>query len=164
MAFVPCELVIIQVGRLSANVYPNGEPGMSNFERAHTFQVIKSALKPLPISTHLILDAIGLQLNCSVIAEGLMFNWKNAFDTRWCVFANLMILSFHDSSGAIIANTTIAGNPCIPLPVVDDTVATCCHQDVCFVCVNCMVDFSPLISTPNYGTLVLCVGFYAKLP
>ncbi len=74
MSFIPRDLVTIQVGCLSANVYPKVEPGMPNFECAHAFQVIKSTFEPLPIDTCLILDAIGLQLNCSAIVEGLMFD------------------------------------------------------------------------------------------
>jgi hypothetical protein len=96
-----------QVGRLSANVYPKVEPNIPTFERAHTFQVIKSVLKPLPLDTCLILDTIGLQLNCSAIVERLMFDWRNTFNTRWHDFGNLAILSFHDAAGAIIPNTTI---------------------------------------------------------
>ena len=44
MAFVPRDLVSIQVGRLYASVYPKVEPMMPIHERAHAFQVIKSAL------------------------------------------------------------------------------------------------------------------------
>ncbi len=164
MAFVPCDLATIQVGCLSANVYPKVEPGMPNFECAHTFQVIKSSLEPLPINTCLILDVIGLQLNCSAIVKGLMFDWKNAFDTCWFDFVNLGILSFHNSSSAIIANTTITGNLSILLPVVDGPIATCCHQDICSVPVNCTVHFAPLISITNKGTLNFRVSFYVELP
>jgi hypothetical protein len=125
------------------------EPGMPNFERAHAFQVIKSALKPLPIDMHHILDAIEIQLNCSAIVDGLMFDWKNAFNTRWFNFANLAILSFHDSSGAIIANTTTAGNPSMLLPVISGNLANCHQGDVRFIRVNCTVNFDGLILLPN---------------
>jgi hypothetical protein len=74
MAFRPRDLVTMETGCLSANVYPKVELGMPNFESALTFQVIKSALKPFPIDTRLIMDAIGLQLICSAIFKGLMFN------------------------------------------------------------------------------------------
>jgi hypothetical protein len=109
MAFIPHDLVTIQVGCLSTNVYPKVKvvSGMPNFECAHAFQVIKSALDPLSITTCLILDAIGLQLNCSAIVKGLIFDWKNAFDTHWFNFANLVILSFHNLVSTIIANTPL---------------------------------------------------------
>ena len=67
MAFVPRDLVSIQVGRLYASVYPKVEPTMPIHERAHAFQVIKSTLKSLPVDTRLILEAIGTQLNCNSI-------------------------------------------------------------------------------------------------
>jgi hypothetical protein len=59
MAFAPRDLVTIQVGRLSANVYPKVEPIMPTFERAHAFQVIKSMLEPLPVASS------SMQLACS---------------------------------------------------------------------------------------------------
>ncbi len=82
------------MGHLSANIYPKIKLGIPSFECAHAFQVIKSALEPLSINTCLILDAIGMQLNCSTIVKGLMFDWKNAFDTRWFDFVNLTNLLF----------------------------------------------------------------------
>jgi hypothetical protein len=125
--------------------------------------VIKSTLELLPVDTRLILDAIGLQLNCSAVVKGLMFDWRNKFDTCWLNFSNLAILSFHDSTGAIINNTTLAGNLSILLPVVDGAFATCPKEGVRFVRVNCTVDFASLIFIPNYGTLILHVGFHIKL-
>ncbi len=75
-----------------------------------------------------------------------------------------MLLSFHNLGGVIIANTTVADNPSILLPVQDGPVATCRHQDVWFVCVNCMVNFAVIILIPNYSMSILRVGFYVKLP
>ncbi len=70
--FVPKDLVTVQVGRLSASCYPKIKLSMPIFERAHAFQVTKSALVALPIDTRLILNAMGTQLNCSTIVDGLM--------------------------------------------------------------------------------------------
>jgi hypothetical protein len=94
---------------------------MPVFERAHAFQVVKSALKPLPVDTHLILHAIGTQLNCSTIVNGLMFDWQSLFDSAWYNFCNLLIVTFHDSCGAEIKTTTTAGNAAILLPIQDST-------------------------------------------
>jgi hypothetical protein len=60
MTFVPQELITIQVGHLSASVYPKIDSNIPIFERAHTFQVVKNALEPLKINTRIILDAIGM--------------------------------------------------------------------------------------------------------
>ncbi len=164
MSFVPPDLIRIHLGCLSANVYPKIKPGMPNFECTHAFQVIKSALKPLPIGTCLIFDVIGMQLNCSAIVEGLLFGWKNVFDMHRFDFANLTILSFHDSKGDIISNRTVVGNPSVLLPVQTSTVANCSKGDVHFARVACNLDFAHLVSLPTYGASILRVGFYIKLP
>ena len=111
MAFVPRNLVMIQVGQYSAAVCPKVESSMPVYERAHVFQVACTALEPLPVDTRLILDALGVQLNCSAIVDGLIFDWKNRFDEHWCSLANLTIQSFHNSAGAVINNITIAAEP-----------------------------------------------------
>jgi hypothetical protein len=91
MAFVPRDLVSIQVGRLYASVYPKVEPTMPIHKRAHAFQVIKSMLESLPVDTRLILEAIGTQLNCNAQVDGSMFNFRSMFDKSWYDFANLAI-------------------------------------------------------------------------
>ena len=73
------ELVPTQVGHLSVNLYP-WKTGQHPEERAYAFHVNTNALTLLPIEMQLILDALGRSLNCSAIAEGLMFDWKNHFD------------------------------------------------------------------------------------
>ncbi len=59
MAFVPRELVTIQVGWMSASMYPRVEPMMPIHELAHMYQVIKSMLESLPVNMCLILEAVG---------------------------------------------------------------------------------------------------------
>ena len=86
-------------------------------ERAHAFHVNMNALALLLSDTHLILDALGRSLNCSTVAEGLMFDWKNLFDTKWYDFANLSFLSFHGFDGQELNNTTVTDNPTVLLPV-----------------------------------------------
>jgi hypothetical protein len=162
MAFVPCDLVSIQVGRLYASVYPKVEPTMPIHERAHTFQVIKSALESLPLDTCLILEAIGMQLNCNAQVDDAMFDFCSIFDELWYDFANMVIQSFHNSAGTVIQNTTIAGDPAVLLAVADGPLPACRQQDVCYVSVSCTINFARLITIP--GPTVLRVGFYIKLP
>jgi hypothetical protein len=133
MTFVPQKPVTIQVGHLSASVYPKINSNMPIFEHAQNFQLVKNALKPLPINTCVILNAIGMQLNCSAIVDGLIYDWHTTFDKVWFDFRNLAIISFHDSTGAKINNTTVADNPAVLLPIQDGAVALCCRQDVRFV-------------------------------
>jgi hypothetical protein len=126
MTFVPRELITIQVGCLSASVYPKIDSNMPIFECAHAFQVVKNALKPLPIDTRIILNAIGMQLNCSAIVNGLIYNWRSMLDEAWFDLRNLAIILFHNSAGEQINNTFFASNPAILLPVQDGAVALCC--------------------------------------
>jgi hypothetical protein len=164
MMFVPRELVTIQVGCLSASVYPKIDSKMPIFECAHAFQVVKNALEPLPIDTCIILDAIGMQLNCSAIVDGLIYDWRSTFDEAWFDFRDLAIILFHDSAGAQINNTTIAGNLVILLPVQQDGgVVLCRRQDVQFVRVMFTINFHALITIVNPGLTMLCVGFYIEL-
>jgi hypothetical protein len=163
MTFVPQELVTIQVGRLSASAYPKIDSNMPIFENAHAFQVVKNVLEPLSIDTHIILDGIGMQLNCSAIVYGLIYDWRSTFDEAWFDFRNHAIISFHDYAGAQINNTTIAGNPAILLPVQDGVAALCCRQGVSFVQVMCTIVHA-LMTIANPGLATLCVRFYIKLP
>ena len=71
MAFVPRDLVRSQY---SASVSPKVESSMPVYKRAHAFQVARTALGPLPVDMRLILDALGTQLNCSAIVDGLIFD------------------------------------------------------------------------------------------
>jgi hypothetical protein len=161
-AFVPPELVTIHVGRMSASLYPKVEPTMPINELAHAYQVIKSALESLPVDTRLILEAIGMQLNCNSIIDGAMFDFRHLFDEAWFNFGNLVIQSFHNSAGAVIQNTTVAGNPSVLLPVIDCPLPACHQQDVCYVRILCTVDYSRLITVG--GPTMLRVAFYIKLP
>jgi hypothetical protein len=162
MAFVPRELVTIQVGWMSASVYPKVEPTMPIYELAHAYQVIKSTLESLPVDMRLILEAIGMQLNCNAIVDGAMFDFHSLFDEAWFDFSNLVIQSFHNSAGAVVNNTTVANNPSILLPMIDSPLNTCRHKDVCYVRVSCTVNCARLITVP--GPTMLCVAFYIELP
>jgi len=164
MTFVPRPLVVVQVGRLQVSLYPVVDPSMPVFERAHAFQAAKSALEALPIDKRQILNALGAQLNCSAIVDGLVHDWRYLFDSTWFDFTQLTIVSFHNSAGTQINNTTIVGNATILLPVIDGAVANCRQADVRFVRVTSNVDFSRLVRLPNYGPVVLRIGFYIKLP
>ena len=164
MSFVPRDLVTIQVGCYSANVYPKIDLSMPIFKRAHTFQVACSTIELLPVETRVLLDALGTQLNCSAIVDGLMSDWRSCFDNNWGDFANLAIRSFHNSAGARINNTTTAANPNILLPVQNSAVANCRKVDVCFVRVPCLLDFASLFTIANPGPTMLRVSFYVELP
>ena len=164
MSFIPRDLVTVQVGRLLVSLYPKVETGMPVFERAHAFQVNKSALEPLPINTRLILDALGAQLNCSAIIDGLMLDWRGLFDSTWYDFNNLTIAGYHGSNGKEIKNCTIPGSSTILKPVQNGNKTDCRAPDIRFVRVTCSADFSGLVIIANYGPTALRVGYYLELP
>jgi hypothetical protein len=164
MSFVPKDLVTIQIGCYQASVYVKLDPAWALHKHAHAYQVVKSALEPLPVDMHLILDAMGAQLNFPAIVDGLIMDFISFFDERWYNFNNPVIQSFHDSAGAQINNTTTAANASILLPVQDGNIPACRQPNVCFMQVLCTINFADLVTVPNPRVTVLHVGFYINLP
>ena len=134
------------------------------FERAHAFQVARSAIELIPVDTGVLLDALGTQLNCSAIVDSLIFDWRSCFDDHWGDFTHLTIQLFHNSARAMINNTSTTANPNILLPVQSGAVANCHKEDVHFVRVLCSLDFTPLFTIVNPGPTILRVSFHVELP
>ncbi len=65
-------------------------------------------------------------------------------------FDNLTILSFHDTAGDIINDTTTPRNLQIFLPVQDGNLLNCRSQGVKFVRIQCILDFAPLVTAAPY--------------
>ena len=165
MGFAPLDLVNVPIGRITVKLYPRITPAMPVHEHAHAFQVNKATLKDLPTDLCLVTDALGAQLNASLTVEGILSDWRRYFNECWMLFNNLAILSFHDSKGARIDDTTIAGNPQVLKPVWDSAIASCRSQDVRFVCVQCTLDFHALTTIDPYPVSpILRVSYYPELP
>ena len=111
MGFVSLDLIDVNVGRTTVKLYPKVGPAMQIWEHAHAYQIIKTALTNLPTDLKLIIDAFGAQLNASLTTEGIISDFKRHFSENWMSFQHLMILSFHNSAGAIINDTTSATDP-----------------------------------------------------
>jgi hypothetical protein len=109
MGFTPLNLVDVHVGRTTVKLYPKISPLMQIWEREHAYQINKTALKNLPTDLKLIIDAFGAQLNASSTTEGIISDFKQHFNDHWMCFQNLTILSFHDSAGNIVNDTTTKG-------------------------------------------------------
>ncbi len=104
---------------------------MPVYEGAHAFQVNKTALNNARgIKISQILDAFGAQMNSSSTVEGLISTWRWYFQERWMDFAHLSILSFHQSNGNHIDDTTVAGTPEVLLPLIDGPATACRKLDV----------------------------------
>ena len=151
MGFAPLELVNVTVGHISVKLYPRITAMMPVYERAHAFQVNKTALKNRPGTDfgHF-LDTFGAQLNLSSTMEGLISDWGRFFKEQWMDFNHLMILSFHKCNDERLNNTKVAGHPEILFPVINGPVNTCRQQDVTFVRVQCSLDFTSLVTENPY--------------
>ena len=108
MQFTQKALVPVKVGGISINLYPPLDASMSAAERAHGFHVCKSNLTAAPLPPRQILNAMGQQTGQSAVVEGAVAGLLHHFQDHWTNFRNLTIISWHDSTGTIINNTTVA--------------------------------------------------------
>jgi hypothetical protein len=140
MSFIPRDLVTITVGRHSASCYPKVEAKMPVHKRAFAYQVAKSALESLPVDIRLIIEAMATQLNCNATADGVMYDWKSVLDEGSYNPALLQILSFHNSAGGEILDTTTMADASVLLPMVNGALASIrrdndeiLYYDACFI-------------------------------
>jgi hypothetical protein len=98
-----------------------------------------------------------------VCVEGIL-HFTQVYEEGWFDPANLQVLSFHDSAGTLINNTTITGNPTILLPIINGVLANCRQQDVCYVRVQLSLDFAALLGPRHIGATVLRSMYYIELP
>jgi hypothetical protein len=150
MGFTPLDLVDVHVGLRTVKLYPKIGPAMQIREHVHAYQINKTTLTNLLTNSKLITDAFGAQLNASLTTEGIISDFKRYFYDCWMCFQNLTILSFHDSAGAIINDTTSPADPQVLLPVQDGNLVNCCSQGVRFVRVQCVLDLCSLVTATPY--------------
>jgi hypothetical protein len=164
VGFVPEQLVLVSVGCYQVNLYPKLHLTASVVVRAHAYQICKSALGALNINIRILFNTLGLQLNCMATINGLVYDFTQVYEEGWFDPANLQVLSFHDSAGAIINNTTVAGNPTVLLPVINRLVANCRQQDVRYVRVQLSLNFANLLGPRHVGATVFKLMYYIGLP
>jgi len=97
---------------------------MATHERAHAFHINKIALSSQNMDLRVQLDALGHQLNLSATIKGVINNWLQYFYDRWCDFHQLRILSFYNTKGDEVTDSTDATDSSILLPVVDGALNT----------------------------------------
>ena len=164
-SFVPQELVSVQCGsKLQLMLYPAVVANMPVQERCLAFQICKTTLTTAAVLPSIKLDVLGRQLNSSTTVEGTMQDFRSRFDDSWCTLAELSILSFHNSAGNVINDTTDAANPSILLPIQDGPLNQCRSADVRFVRVTNTLDMNQLITLDPPGTNTLRVSYYIELP
>ena len=133
---------------------------MSAAERAHGFHVNKNNLLAANLALRQVLNALGQQTGQGTVVDGEIAGFLRHFNNHWHDFWNLTILSWHNSTGAILTTTTTAADSSILLPVIDGNLNTCWQQDVRFVQVQVSVDYSYSI----FGVSPLRLDFYIELP
>ena len=160
--FVPGTLMPVTVSRSTINLYPVIDGNMATHEQAHAFHINKTALLLQYIHLRVQLNALGHQLNLSVTVEGVINNWLGYFYERWCNFQALQILSFHNTRGNEVNNTSTVADPSILLPVINVALNTC-RKNVKFVCVQLSVNFIDLVTIANPGPTTLGIEYFIQL-
>jgi hypothetical protein len=161
--FAPRALVLVNIGRGTVNLYPVVNQTMATHERAHAFHINKTALSSQNIDLRVQLDALGHQLNLSATVDGVINDWLRYFYDRWCNFTLLRILSFHNTKGDEVNDTTEAGDSSILLPVINGNLATC-QKNVKFVRVQISVNFIDLVVIDDPGPTTLRMEYFIELP
>jgi hypothetical protein len=146
--FPPWALVPVNVGQATVNLYPVINPTMLPHERAHAFHINKTTFSSQSIDLRVQLDAFGHQLNLSTTVDGVINDWLCHFYDHWFNFGHLSILSFHETKGDQVNDTTHVGNPSILLPVVDGAIGNC-RKNVEFVRVQLSVNFIHLVTVSS---------------
>ena len=88
------------------------------------------------------------------MVEGVINDWLWYFYDRWSDFSVLQILSFHNTRGDEVNDTTTAADPSILLPVINGALNTC-RKNVKFVRVQLSANFVDLVTIANPGPTML---------
>ena len=144
--FVPRALVPIAASHTTVNPYTIIDPYMHVEERAHAYQINKTALASTPVNLRVWLDVLGQRLNLAATVDSVRDDWLCFVHNSWCDFSRLTILSFHNNAGDQINNTTTAANMAILLPVINDIIQNCRRPNIKFVRVQINLDFCSLVS------------------
>jgi hypothetical protein len=131
-SFAAKTLVPILFGHTTMNLYPVVDTTMLVHERAHAFQINKTALLSQALNLRVMLDTLGAQLNLSASVKGMIEEWLWFFQDSWFDFSLLQILSFHNDAGGQVNNTTTVTDPAILLPLQDKPINDC-HKATKFV-------------------------------
>jgi hypothetical protein len=155
----------VKIGDATVHLYPRVDALWPISERDHAFHVNKAALRTIPLPPDIHLEAFGAYMNSSAIVDGIKFNFLEYLKENWFNMNHLTIQSFHDSAGALIANTTTANDPAVLKPVADGPVDDCRRADVRFVRLQLVLDFRELCTAAAATeNTTLCASYYLELP
>ena len=138
---------------------------MSDPEKALAYQQNRAALAGADLDQRARILALADRLDLMHTAESSLADWERRLQKNWFNFAHLSIISWHDSCGKVVSNTTTPTDPCVLLPVQDEAAALCRSEGVTFVRVNLRLDFSELrTSSSSDASCVLRGSYYIELP
>jgi hypothetical protein len=107
------------------------------------------------------LTALGHQIGQETSVQGEISDFLHRFETTWSDFSQLSILSFHDSVGDVIDNTTTAADDSVLLPIQNGAVLQCRSPDIRFVYVRADIDYSDKIDS---GVSTFRTEYFIELP
>ena len=97
MTFVPNTLLSIRVAGSYISAYPAIDNTMGPHEQAYAFHVNKMIFSNLTITLRQMLTALGHKIGQSTTVTGEMSDFIHCFNSMWCDFSQLTIISFHNS-------------------------------------------------------------------
>jgi hypothetical protein len=162
--FVPKQPEIVQFGKTTVLLYPKVDATMSDLEKAMAYQQNKMALASANLDQQAHILALAKRLNLMLTAESSLADWKRKLTKNWLNFQNLTIISWHDTKGNPINNTTVAGNPAVLLPVQNGAQNQCCSAGVKFVRIQLDLDFADLNTIQGVTNTVFWGEYYLQLP
>ena len=163
--FLPKELVQHVVGSKTCYVYPRLNALMPIEEKAYGFWTTTTSLKDLRLPNQTYIDQMGQLLDSGTTVAGLKHDMDHHFTSHWHDFNHLTILSWHNSTGAAMANAATAADINILKPVQNGPVPDCRPDDVKFVRVRINLDYRDLCTdaTPEDNT-ILRAEYFFELP
>ena len=128
--FVPKRPEIMQIGRMSVPLYPQMDATMSDPEKAMAYQQSKTALASANLDQCAHILPLARHLDLMLTAESSLAYWECKFIRNWFNFQYLTIISWYNTKGNPINNTTVAGNPSVLLLVQNGAQNQCCSAGV----------------------------------
>jgi hypothetical protein len=123
--FAPCKPEIVSIGQTSVSLYPKFDSTMTNAEKAMAFQHNKTTLLSANVNQRARILTLADRIDLMLTAESSLANWECKLSCHWADFVCLSILSWHNTAGNLINDTTMAADASILKPVQDGAAADC---------------------------------------
>jgi hypothetical protein len=120
------------------------------------YQQNKTALASADLDQRVRILALTKHLDLMLTTESSLADWERKLMKNWFNFQYyLTIISWHDTKGDPINNTTVAGDPAVLLSVQNGVQNQCRSAGVKFVCVQLDLDFADLNTIQGATNTVL---------